>query len=203
MVLLLLLAAAPMHSRWVTSEGPVHVSIPPQGGQVTVVYVHGFWTSVDDAWVQHRLAEQLGGVDAAIIAPEAPSGPGQPVRFPSLARLLEAVEQQTGTKLPEHVIAIGHSGAYRTLSHWVNDERVKSVVLLDAFYGGAAPWERFLSQDPSRTLTVVARATQKQSAPFCAKHPEVRCTVSKLSHMEIVTKGTVIPQVLRSVLPGV
>lgn len=198
MVLLLLLAAAPMHTRLVTEHGPVHVAIPPRAASVTVVYVHGFWTNVDDAWVQHRLSEQLGGVDAVVIAPEAPSGPGQPVRWPSLHELLATVEAHTSVTLPSQVIAIGHSGAYRTLEGWVGEQRLKSVVLLDAFYGSTAPWQRFLAADASRQLRIVARATAKRSAPFCASHPEVSCEVSRLTHMQLVTTGEVIPRVLRA-----
>lgn len=199
MLFTLMLAALPLHSRLVTTHGPVHVSIPPRGGAVTVVYVHGFWTNVDDAWVQHRLPEQLeaSGVDAAFIAVEAPSGPGQAISWSSLPALLAEVERQTGVTLPQTVIAVGHSGAYRTLSGWVSCPRLKSVVLLDAFYGGAAPWERFLAGGGTRTLHVVARATAAKSAPFCARHAEVKCEDSKLSHMEIVTSGEVLPRVLR------
>ncbi len=226
MVLLLLLAAAPMHSRLVTEHGPVHVAIPPCSGrsadargtraappqadgacgsapragapQVTVVYVHGFWTNVDDAWVQHRLGEQLGGVEAVVIAPEAPSGPGQQVRWPHLDALLKEVEARTGVKLPETVIAIGHSGAYRTLEGWTSDDRVKSVVLLDAFYGSAQPWERFAGD-----LRIVARHTAKRSAPFCDRHTQVHCETTDLSHMAIVTSGSVIPRVLREAVAAV
>lgn len=226
MVLMLLLAAAPMHSRLVTEHGPVHVAIPPCSGrsanaretraappqangacgsaptagaaQVTVVYVHGFWTNVDDAWVQHRLGEQLGGVDAVVIAPEAPSGPGQAVRWASLGALLAEVEARTGVQLPQPVIAIGHSGAYRTLEGWTNDARLKSVVLLDAFYGSAQPWERFAGD-----LRIVARHTAKRSAPFCARHTAARCETTGLSHMAIVTSGAVIPRVLRDAVAAV
>jgi pimeloyl-ACP methyl ester carboxylesterase len=198
MVLMLLLAAAPMHSRLVTEHGPVHVAIPPRTAQVTVVYVHGFWTDVDDAWGQHRLAEQLGGVDAVVIAPEAPSGPGQKVRWPRLDALLEEVEARTGVHLPQTVIAIGHSGAYRTLEGWASDERVKSVVLLDAFYGSAQPWERF-----GGDLRIVARHTAKRSAPFCARHPAAQCETTALSHLGIVTSGSVIPRVLRDAVAAV
>lgn len=198
MVLMLLLAAAPMHTRLVTENGPVHVAIPPRAARVTVVYVHGFWTNVDDAWVQHQLEAQLGGVDAVVIAPEAPSGPGQQVRWTSLAQLLATVEARSGTALPRDVIAIGHSGAYRTLEGWVTEPRLKSVVLLDAFYGSSKPWEQFLSAGAPRSLAIVARSTAKRSAPFCASHPEVACEVSPLTHMQLVTTGQVIPRVLRA-----
>ena len=198
MLLLLLLAAAPMHTRLVTENGPVHVAIPPRAARVTVVYVHGFRTNVDDAWVQHRLLEQLGGVDAVVIAPEAPSGPGQPVRWTSLKPLLADVEARTGVTLPHDVIAIGHSGAYRTLEGWVGEPRLKSVVLLDAFYGSPKTWERFLSTGAPRQLRIVARATAKRSAPFCAAHADVGCELSPLTHMQLVTTGEVIPRVLRA-----
>jgi hypothetical protein len=71
-------------------------------------------------------------------------------------------------------------------------------VLLDAFYGSAKPWERFLSADAARQLRIVARATAKRSAPFCAAHAEVACELSPLSHMQLVTAGEVIPRVLRA-----
>jgi hypothetical protein len=199
MVLMLLLAAAPLHSRLVTDNGPVHVAIPPQA-RVTVVYVHGFWTQVDEAWVQHRLGSQLGGAQAAVIAPEAPSGPGQQVRWPDLAALLAEVEARTGATLPEDVIAIGHSGAYRTIAGWVNEPRLKHVALLDAFYGGSQPWDRFLAADPSRRMHVIARATAKQSRPFCARTVRATCEPAGFSHMGIVTSGQVIPGVLRDAI---
>ncbi len=197
MLFLLVLAAAPLHTRWVTDNGPVHVAIPPRPSNLTVVYVHGFWNDVDEAWEQHDLQNQLLATGAVVIAPEAPSGPGQAVRWPSLSALLAEVEARTGAKLPEHVVAIGHSGAYRTVGAWVSEPRLTDVVLLDAFYGGARPWERFVAR--GGTLRVVARSTAKQSAPFCARHPEVKCELSPLSHMRIVTSGEVIPRVLREV----
>ncbi|MBL8949330.1 MAG: hypothetical protein JNK82_01040 [Myxococcaceae bacterium] len=198
MLFMLMFAAAPMHTRLVTENGPVHVAIPPRAAKVTVVYVHGFWTNVDDAWVHHRLNEQLALPDAVVIAPEAPSGPGQAVRWPSLSALLAEVEARIGKPLPNDVIAIGHSGAYRTVGAWVDEPRLKHVVLLDAFYGGAAPWERLLSNGGG--LHVVARATAAKSKPFCAKHSEVVCEDSPLSHMGIVTSGRVMPRVLREVV---
>jgi hypothetical protein len=196
-----------VHSRLSTSQGPVHVAIPPRGAAVTVVYVHGFWTHVDDAWVHHRLTQQLtdSGVEAALIVPEAPARPRDAVNFADLAELLTEVERQTGVALPEQVIAVGHSGAYLTLGSWVASPRLKAVVLLDAFYGSTAPWERYLARGGH--LRVVARATAARSAPFCARHRQVVCERSGQSHMEIVSGGEVIPRVLRevaeSVLPGV
>jgi hypothetical protein len=197
MVLMLLLAAAPLHTRLVTENGPVHVAIPPHPARVTVVYVHGYWTQLDEAWVQHRLEEQLSGAGAAVIAPEAPSGPGQAVRWPDLGALLASVEARTGTTLPHDVIAIGHSGAYRTVSAWVNEPRLKHVTLLDAFYGAPQTWDRFLAAGGgARSLRIVARSTAQRSARFCARHAEVVCEDSPLSHMAIVTSGKVIPKVV-------
>jgi len=200
MVLTLMLVAAstPLHTRLVTDNGPVHVAIPPRPAAVTVVYVHGFWNDVDEAWEQHRLQEQLGVEGAVVIAPEAPSGPGQSVRWTSLSALLAEVEARTGVTLPHDVIAVGHSGAYRTVGAWVNEPRLTNVVLLDAFYGSAQPWERYLGR--GGRLHIVARATAAKSAPFCRRHPEVACETSPLSHMGIVTSGKVIPRVLREVV---
>src|SRR5688572_9456703 len=114
---MLVAMALSMHMRLQTPNGPVHVLIPQTPPEVTVVYVHGFWTDVDGAWVQHRLEAQLqaSGVNAAFIVPEAPSGPGEKVRWPELGALLTTVEAVVGQALPERVVAVGHSGAYRTL----------------------------------------------------------------------------------------
>jgi pimeloyl-ACP methyl ester carboxylesterase len=201
MLLMLLLAASGSYMRITSCEAPVHVAIPPRPASVTVVYVHGLWNTVDEAWVQHRLPEQVeaSGLDAVLVAPEAPSQPGQPVMFPELAALIRCVEQATGVQLPETVIAIGHSGAYQTLKLWVDEPRVRSLVLLDAFYGSAAPWERFLARGGA--LHIVSGVTARRAAAFCAGHDV--CERSRLSHMAIVTSGDVIPRVLREAAAAV
>jgi hypothetical protein len=198
-LLLLMLSASGDHMRLSTSRGPVHVLIQPRSS-LTVVYVHGFWTTVDDAWVQHRLPEQLLGseLDATFIVPEAPSGPGDEIAWPELEDLLKEVESH-GVKLPGPVIAAGHSGAVYTLSHWTASPRVQAFVLLDAFYGGAEVWERWLAANDAGQLFVLAHTTQQRSDPFCQRHSRdrVHCERAREGHMQIITQGRELPRLLR------
>jgi hypothetical protein len=88
-----------------TANGPVHVWVPAgyhADGAATVVYVHGYYTDIDKAWVDHRLPQQfaLSGVNALFIAPEAPSGSRQKLHWPSLADLLVEVQRATGVTRP-------------------------------------------------------------------------------------------------------
>ena len=76
--------------------------------------------------------------------------------------------------------------------------RVSDVVLLDGFYGGTQAWERWLQGHASRLMLVVDGVTASRSAQFCARAKQVTCENPGLSHMGIVTSGTVIPRVLRA-----
>ena len=65
------------HVRLDTPSGPVHLWWPEgydAATAVTIVYVHGYWVDVDDAWLQYGLSEQFGvaAVNALFVAPEAP-----------------------------------------------------------------------------------------------------------------------------------
>jgi hypothetical protein len=63
----------------------VHVWTPASFDRETagiVVYVHGFFTNVDQAWRYHRLPKQFAesGINAVFIACEAPVGPDDDVK---------------------------------------------------------------------------------------------------------------------------
>lgn len=128
------------HARLETPRGPVHVWTPrgySAETAITVVYVHGYQIDVDEAWWAHGLPEQFGhaSINAMFIACEAPQDKWEDVHWPQLSTLLDTVEA-SGHPLPKGpVAAIGHSGAYRTLEHWVRDPRLDTMVMLDAGYG--------------------------------------------------------------------
>lgn len=128
------------HERLETPRGPVHVWTPrgyaPETA-MTIVYVHGYGIDVDEAWWAHGLPEQFGhaSINALFVACEAPQEPGEDVHWTSLSQLLDAVEASGVPRPQGRVAAIGHSGAYRTLEHWVKDARLDTLVLLDAGYG--------------------------------------------------------------------
>jgi hypothetical protein len=177
------------HWRLQTEKGPVHVW-RPRGYDAatagTVIYVHGYYTNVDGAWVQHALAEQFAAskTNALFIVPEAPSGSNEEVSWPALADLLKEVERQlTGIKARGPIVAAGHSGAWRTLSNWAqdgqgnNDRKVEVFLLLDALYGSDDQFQAWLARHPGSEeprMTLVSKDTANRVAPFLEKVPAAK-----------------------------
>ncbi len=206
-LLLAVLCASPQHTRLSTSHGAVHVLLSPRA-TVTVVYVHGYGTHADEAWAEHRLQQQFedSGVEAAFIVPEAPAGPRESVSWPELEALLREVEGATGQALPRNVIAAGHSGAYRTLALWTPSPRVRAFVLLDAFYTSSDVWEHWLDDGGEHRLFLLAHLTAHRSDGLCARRHgkgQVHCAHTRVSHMEIVTKGEALPALLKQATDGI
>lgn len=215
------------HWRLLTEKGPVHVWQPrgyDPATAGTVLYVHGYYTNVDGAWVEHALAEQFAASkqDALFIVPEAPSNGNQAVSWPALGALLAEVERQLpGIKARPPVVAAGHSGAWRTLSAWTDDDRVESFVLLDALYGGDDKFQSWFARRSGEAprLTLVSKDTANRVAAFLAAFPAARRRsslpaiyrelspsertvpvleiASDLGHMEIITGGKVLPVLLQ------
>jgi len=124
-----------------TIRGPIYIAGSVKGP--VVIYVHGYRDTAASAIEKHRLPEQFAaaGAEATFVVPEAPSSSSQAISFPDLGELL-ALAQRPDAKA---VVALGHSGAYRTLRGWLKDPRLRHVVLLDALYGHGdefAAWGR-------------------------------------------------------------
>jgi hypothetical protein len=175
------------HWRLATAKGPVHVWQPSgydAASAGTVVYVHGYHTGVDAAWVEHALAEQFAAskVNALFIVPEAPASGGGEVVWPALSELLAEVERQLpGLRAGSPIVAAGHSGAWRTLGLWTgepdHDRRVASFILLDGLYGMEERFRTWLArQDGSgqARLTLVSRDTAGRAAGFLAHLPSAK-----------------------------
>jgi hypothetical protein len=134
------------HTRLDTVHGAVHVWTPEGYNAETailIVYIHGYFVEVDDAWWAHGLPEQFGaaGINALFVVPESPSGSYDRVRWESITDLELTIEGMITDKLPKGKrVAIGHSGAYRTLSNWLTDPNLDTVVMLDAGYGPHEPF---------------------------------------------------------------
>lgn len=168
------------HWRLLTPKGPVHVWEPRgfDGATAgTVVYVHGFYTNVDKAWVQHALAEQFAGskVNALFIVPEAPSASGDEVSWPVLSELLAEVQKQLpGIEARAPIVAAGHSGAWRTLGLWADQAASKQVdnfILLDGLYGMDDKFQAWLARQPGSDeprMTLVSQDTAKRATTFVA-----------------------------------
>jgi hypothetical protein len=220
------LVADGRHWRLETPHGAVHVWLPhgyaPETA-ATVVYVHGYHTDIDGAWFGHRLPSQfaLSGINAMFIACEAPANKHQRVQWPSLRELLATVQRSIGDEaMPEgRVVAVGHSGAFRTLERWLPNPRLDTVVLLDAAYGDIWAYRRWLFGSAKRRLINIGDDTITRTDLLHAKLPssvvldglqliagipdhaqEARILYirSAIGHMPLVTGGIVLPTVLRA-----
>jgi hypothetical protein len=214
------------HWRFEGARGAVHVWTPPGYDYETagiVVYVHGYRTDVDAAWTEHQLAAQFleSQQNALFIVPEAPDGYRARIEWPSLGRLLRDVRHRTGVKRPwGHVVAIGHSGAYRTLVRWLDYRHLDHVILLDGMYGNEAEFSSWLRRARGgNKLILVGADTLRWTEAFARRYrtasvfdviPETLDDIaeddrrgrllymrSQYDHMGIVTSGRTIPVLLR------
>ncbi|MBZ0235474.1 MAG: hypothetical protein K8M05_24305 [Deltaproteobacteria bacterium] len=208
-----------------TANGPVHVWVPAgyhPDGAATILYAHGYYTDVDQAWVNHRLPQQfaLSGANALFIAPEVPSGSRQAVHWPSLADLLVEVQGATGVARPMGAtVAIGHSGAYRVMFAWMDYPGLDAIVAMDAMYDEVDTWQAWIEGSAARRLVVVgddtvrwteelARALADETVtldrfpddghvPAQARRARIVYVRSQFGHMPLVTEGFALPYVIR------
>ncbi|HET7504661.1 MAG TPA: hypothetical protein VFK02_26750 [Kofleriaceae bacterium] len=211
---------AGQHWRLDTAHGAVHVWTPEGYDPATaamVVFVHGYWVDVDEAWQSYRLAQQfaLSGLNAMFIAPEAPAAKWRRIAWPSLADLVRTVAGSLEVAMPaRRLVVVGHSGAYRTLALWLANPTLDTVVLLDALYVeyGLLPWMR---QSPDRRLVNVVYETGRLSEYLHARLPSTRrvhglpldglpdarilYVRTDVGHWQLVTDGVALPLALRAI----
>ncbi|MDP3502599.1 MAG: hypothetical protein Q8S33_19835 [Myxococcales bacterium] len=193
------------HQRLVTANGPIHAWCP-EGAQpeLLVVYVHGYFDTVDDAFREHGLIEQFraSGVEALFVLIDGPTGPKEAVRWPRFAPLKDELERQLGLAMPAKVMAMGHSGGNRTLREWTKEQAVTDLVLLDAFYGDPKPWSAFVAAVPEGrvqlvgALTFVKADAWRRTLPT-SQRSRVEQVQAGTNHMGVVTDGVWIPKLLR------
>lgn len=213
------LVASGRHWRLETERGPVHVWTPasydPETA-ATIVFVHGYFVTIDEAWRDYRLPQQfaLSGVNAMFIAPQSPMGKRDSLVWPSLSALLRTVKDGVDIAMPaSRLVAIGHSGAYRTLANWLPNESLDTIVLLDALYGEYRfmPW---VQQSKERRLLNIAYETGRFSEVMHRQLPETvrvaglpedgfpdaRVVYAKtdVGHWALVTDGVALPLSLRA-----
>lgn len=224
------LVAGGTHWRVPTDRGPVHLWKPAGYDGKTagvLLYLHGYYTNVDEAWRLHRLADQFRASrrNALFVVPEVPAGINDPVRWGTLESLFEVVQKESGVEVPAGpVSAMGHSGAFRTLLAWLNSPRLEQIILLDGLYNAEDMFLAWLKAEvkapaPSHRMVVVGFETMERSLAFLANLPEAlyreyipdvgarfqrRERLAKLlyvhsqfDHMGIVTDGRAIPVLLR------
>lgn len=215
------------HWRIKTEKGPIHVWVPDGYDRATagtVIYVHGYNTTADRAWRDHKLAQQFrkSRQNAIFIVPSAPRNNQQEVRWRSLGALKKAVIR-ANFRLPDGApVVMAHSGAFRTVAHWLDNRLLAEVILLDALYGKAKDFEVFIhggKRAKHHKLIVVATSTAEKARKFASKfrYAAVRDSIprsyaeftrrekrskllylrSQYGHMALVTNGKVIPLLLR------
>ncbi|MDX2088952.1 MAG: hypothetical protein SFX73_13935 [Kofleriaceae bacterium] len=206
-------------------RGPIHVWRPagyrPDTG-ATVIYVHGYWDTADTAWTGHQLPQQfaMSAGNAMYIVPEAPAQHRTPVNYPDLGELLRIVEDATGQPRGAALtVALGHSGAYRTIEAWLDEPLLDQIVMIDALYGEEDKIIDWTKASERRRLILVAQDTvlgaeavhealpeafvldrvppTYQLMPAEAKAAKVVYLRAQFSHMTLVRGGVVIPSVLR------
>jgi hypothetical protein len=217
-------AAGARSLRLDTAHGPVYVWTPPGYRADTAgiaVYVHGYYTDLDDAWRDHDLAAQFAasGRNALFIVPEAPAGGHQAVSWEQLGDLVREVRRQGALIMPwGPLVVLGHSGAYRTLLAWLDDPRIEHVVILDGLYGNEQPFLDWLDRGgpARRRLTLIGLDTLRWTelvthaerhdldwipddpadVPAAARAARLLHIRSQFSHMELITAGKALPVLL-------
>lgn len=218
---------AERHLRVRSPHGAVHVWSPSgydPTSAATVIYVHGYFADVDGAWSGHHLVAQFraSGLNALFVACEAPNDASQPVAWTSLGELLALVRRATGALPNGRVVAVGHSGAHRTLVRWLDEPRLDTIALVDAAYGDLSAYDAWLDARADRRLIDVGDITRAATDVFHEALPETfvidrfpppeRGTLpldalaarivyvrSYMGHMALVTGGVALPMVLRAV----
>lgn len=218
------------HVRLATAHGPVHVWTPKgyeRGRAETIVYVHGYFVHVDEMWRAYQIEAQFAAsaINAMFIAPEAPASAQEPVSWLSLGELLDTVERGLGEPVPRRrTVAMGHSGAHRTLRTWLADpvaaKLIDTVVLVDAAYVEIDEFKDWILGDDKRRLIDIGDDTRVWTDKLHAELPETvvleafpsldegiprevsRARIlyikSSVGHMPLVTSGWALPTVLRT-----
>jgi hypothetical protein len=216
------------HWRFKADKGVVHVWIP-EGYDAraagTVVYVHGYYTSADEAWSGFHLADQFRASkqNAVFIVPDAPRGNDDGLYYDTLTNLLRQVWRHTHLERPwGPIVVIGHSGAFRTIVPWLDYTAIDHVILLDALYADEnkfAHWLTGAKGHESNKLTVVGEDTTSRAEAFLRQFKgvvrmkkipgnwdqldkrqrtaRVLYMQSQYGHMQLVSNGKVIPLLLR------
>lgn len=162
-------------ARLETAAGPVRVWLPADydpATAATVVYVHGYKRTADSVWTSGALPDQFraSGANALFIVPTVADSDRAPLRWGSLQALLTEVERAGYARPAGNVVAIGHSGAYRTLSRWVDAPALTAVVLLDALYGQDEAFARFAGRG---RLLMVSHCTAARARRFLTRFAHV------------------------------
>jgi hypothetical protein len=217
--------AAGRHVRIDGPRGPVHVWIPASyhaDTGATVIYIHGYFDDADTAWIGHQLPQQfaLSALNALFIVPEAPVAQKLPINYPDLGELLRLVEDKAGvTRGAALTVAVGHSGAFRTLQAYLDEPLLDQLVMVDAMYGDEDAIVGWVRASPRHRLIFVGEDTllgtesvadkladtvvldrfppSYDTWPAAARTARSVYIRAQFAHMPLVTEGIVLPSLLR------
>ena len=212
------------HVRVETSQGPVHLFRPAGYDRRTaglVVYVHGYYVHVDEAWKEHHLAAQFAASrrNAIFIVPDAPAAPEEQPAWLSLRKLIATALRALHINAPPGPLVVaGHSGAYRSIVPWLEEPTLHSLILIDALYGNEAEFRDWLARERRNRMTLIVKGTTKWADPFvrdlayAVTIPQIPGTIAQLTrreraakllsvrsqygHFELITEGRVLPVLL-------
>jgi len=217
--------AAGRHVRIDGPRGPIHVWIPASyraDTAATILYVHGYFDDADTAWIGHQLPQQfaMSALNALFIVPEAPVAQKTPINYPDIGELLHIVEDAIGVSRGMALtVAVGHSGAFRTLQAWLDEPTLDQLVMIDAMYGDEDLILSWLKASARHRLIMVGEDTILGTESVAEKLPDI-VTLDRVpptydtwppearsarvvyvraqyQHMPLVTEGNVLPGVLR------
>lgn len=209
--------------RLTAREGVVRVFQPRKYDPETAgvaIYVHGLYTTVDQAWREHHLPEQFAssGRNALFIAPAARSaGPDAPP-WGDLQAVLELVGREVA--IPGGpLVAAGHSGAYKEIALWLSHPRLHTLLFLDALYGNEPEFRTWLDAAPENRLCTINHDTIPAARAFIndipyavyrKRSPRHFATLgdeerdakllsmdTRADHFGIVTGGLMLPMLLQ------
>ena len=217
--------AGGLHTRVDTPHGPIHLFRPAgyeRRSAGLVIYVHGLYTRVDQAWREHHLAAQFAatGANALFIACEAPEAATEEPAWADPEAMIDAALSKARLRRPGGpLVAVGHSGAYRTLAAWLRAPALHQLILVDAMYGNEEEFRAWLQADRANKMTLVVKGTARRADPFVRGFPRA-VTVpripdsfdeltraqrtakllylrSQYGHMELITEGRALPLLIR------
>lgn len=215
--------AGGQHQRLVTSHGAAHVWRPDRyeaRRAGVVVYVHGYWANVDQAWNDHRLAEQFRDAErnALYVVIDSCAEDAEDVYWKDLSGLLKEVRRLSKNPIPDGpLVAIAHSGGYRTLLTWLDEKRLTQIVLLDGMYNNQERFAEWVSARGERRRRLIliseetfdradvfargikssARVPALPASPEALRRSERAADVLSIKadtdHMDIILGGRVLP----------
>ncbi|MBI2378026.1 MAG: hypothetical protein HYV07_28755 [Deltaproteobacteria bacterium] len=202
------------HLRLITSHGAARIWVPKGYDAKTggiVVYVHGYFVGADQAFEQHELAAQFSKSrrNAIFIVPDSPASDDEDVFHPELDSMLLEISKLGELQLPKKgpLVAVAHSGGFRTIAEWLENPKLTQIVLLDGLYNQDSAFMSWLAGNRKNHLVLVSvdtyprarlfeREYRRQRKSSAASMGNLDVIRSPFDHMKLVEAKHTIPVML-------